>query len=144
MFHSFLIKKSYLNKNNIDVNKLILNNNLLQTNLNLPKNLDKFHFRKNLQIDFIYPESKDKETQCDINIINEIDFTFPQSKDKETQCDTNLTNEIVTTSKKETVDIGIQCNIDRYEDFEIVDKSGIPRSSFLAVGNYLYNNNSNE
>ena len=112
MFHSF-INKSYLNKNMILSNN---NYNFLKTDFNLSKNINM------------------KPIGNNYNFLK-TDFTFPKNINKGIQCDYNNLN-----PKKETVDVGIQCNINNYEDFEIIDKSGIPKSSFLAVGNYLYNN----
>ena len=45
--------------------------------------------------------------------------------------------------KKPTRSIGTQCNIENEEEFEMVNGHDIPRTSFLAVGDFLYKRSMN-
>lgn len=120
------------------------NKNNFNSNFFLIKDIDKFKYKSdylnsNPYLGYINHSklfeleqtTEEKEIQCDYDYSFLIDTVIQKYK---------LCNKIKT---KETSDKGIQCNISNEEDFEIVkdeeyQKHGIPRSSFLSVGDYLY------
>lgn len=119
----------YFNHNKTDINPKKF----------LIKDINKYKYKK----DFLY--SNPYLGYIDHSKI--FDIKIPPFKDKEVQCDNDynlLVDTIIQKYKvcevlkeKKTFDKGIQCDILIDEDFELVDNTGISKSSFLAVGDYL-------
>ena len=135
MFHNFM-NKIYFNQNNCDLNKISFkghfydNSYLLKKNSLLDTDNNYINYFQNLDFNKILEANSPKKNIKNTNIYN---YDYSKLNDliikKYKLCE--------SIKKKNFVDVGIQCNIDNYEDFEIIDDCGIPNSSFIAVGKYL-------